>query len=162
MKQTLSFFIIVLSLLSCKSHKDVSRSLVTETKGESFVTVSDTSVAHRETLHKADAEKQEDRLAYSKQTNFGDDNNVVSTTERVIIYTSNWKFNSQLDEIKREDLKYSAATLTIDTTSTVVQEKEKETADSRLIQGWEWLYVVVGAIIILGLIAIYIKKRVIV
>ena len=159
MKHILIILAIFMLASSCKSHRDVSRSVVSQTRGESLVTVNDSSRTHLETSLKTDSEKQEDRLEYRKHTEFGADSNVVSTTESVIIYLSNFKFNSKLDQIKRDDFKYSAATHITDTMSTSLSEDIQETADSRLIQGWEWMFVMIGAAIVILLILMYLKRK---
>ena len=159
MKQTLFFFIIVLSLLSCKSQRDVSRSSINQTRGESLVTVVDTTQTHLEASHKVDAAKQEDRMEYSKTTEFGNDNNVESITERYILLFSKLYFKGQLDAIKREDFRYNATVAVSDTTSIVVDEKTKEKTDNRLIQGWEWMFVMIGVAIVILLIVIYLNRK---
>lgn len=160
MKHILIILAIFMLASSCKSHRDVSRSVVSQTRGESLVTVNDSSRTQLETSLKTDGEKQEDRLEYRKHTEFGADSNVVSTTESVIIYLSNFKFNSKLDQIKRDDFKYSAATHITDTTSASLDEDIQETADSRLIQGWEWAVVIFAiAVVLVILYFVFIKRR---
>lgn len=152
---------LVFFLLSCKSQKDVSRSSINQTRGESLVSIVDTTQTHLEASHKVDAAKQEDRLEYSKTTEFGNDNNVESITERYILLFSKLDFKGQLDAIKREDFRYSATVAVSDTTSIVVDEKTKEKTDNRLIQGWEWLYVILGTSIVIVVILIYVKRIVV-
>lgn len=161
MKQiSLYLSLMLLLLFSCKSHRDVSLRTIDNTRGESLVTTNDSLKTHLETSLKTEGDKQEDRVEYSKQTNFGDDNNVVSTTERIVIYASNFKFNRQLDQIKAADFKYSGSTQTSNTSDRQLNEDIKETSDSRLIQGWEWLYVIIGTSIVIAVILMYIKRRV--
>ncbi len=152
---------LVFFLLSCKSQKDVSRSSINQTRGESLVSIVDTTQTHLEASHKVDAAKQEDRLEYSKTTEFGNDNNVESITERYILLFSKLDFKAQLDAIKREDFRYNATVAVSDTTSIVVDEKTKEKTDNRLIQGWEWLYVILGTSIVIVVILIYVKRIVV-
>lgn len=152
---------LVFFLLSCKSQKDVSRSSINQTRGESLVSIVDTTQTHLEASHKVDAAKQEDRLEYSKTTEFGNDNNVESITERYILLFSKLDFKGQLDAIKREDFRYNATVAVSDTTSIVVDEKTKEKTDNRLIQGWEWLYVILGASIVIAVILMYVKRIVV-
>ena len=154
-----AFFVFF--LLSCKSQKDVSRSSINQTRGESLVSIVDTTQTHLETSHKVDAAKQEDRLEYSKTTEFGNDNNVESITERYILLFSKLYFKGQLDAIKREDFRYNATVAVSDTTSIVVDEKTKEKTDNRLIQGWEWLYVILGTSIVIVVILMYVKRIVV-
>lgn len=150
MKHTLIFIMITLFMLSCKSHKDVSRSVVSQSRGESLVTVNDSSQTHRETSLKSEAITKEETNTYRKETDFDTLGNVTKVIETFNFINLQVDFKSQLDQIKREDFKYHAATLTTDTTSTVTEEKEKERTDSRLIQGWEWLLVIVGIIAFAG------------
>lgn len=151
----------VFFLLSCKSQKDVSRSSINQTRGESLVSIVDTTQTHLEASHKVDAAKQEGRLEYSKTTEFGNDNNVESITERYILLFSKLDFKAQLDAIKREDFRYNATVAVSDTTSIVVDEKTKEKTDNRLIQGWEWLYVILGTSIVIVVILMYVKRIVV-
>lgn len=150
MKQTLFFIIIVFSLNSCKSQRDVSRSVVAQTRGESLVTVNDTSKTHLETLLNSEVTRKEKTNTYKKETYLDSMGNMTKMIETLSFINLQVDFKSQLNQLKREDFKYSAATQTTDTTSTVVQEKEKETSDSRPIQGWDWLLVIVGIIAFAG------------
>lgn len=150
---------LVFFLLSCKSQKDVSRSSINQTRGESLVSIVDTTQTHLEASHKVDAAKQEDRMEYSKTTEFGNDNNVESITERYILLFSKLDFKAQLDAIKREDFRYNATVSVIDTTSMVVDEQLSEVSDNRLVQGHEWLYIIIGVLIFITLAIIYLKKR---
>lgn len=152
-----AFFVFF--LLSCKSQKDVSRSSINQTRGESLVSIVDTMQTHLEASHKVDAAKQEDRLEYSKTTEFGNDNNVESITERYLLLFSKLDFKSQLEQIKREDFRYNATVSVIDTTSMVVDEQLSEVSDNRLVQGHEWLYIIIGVLIFITLAIIYLKKR---
>lgn len=159
--KTYTFIIasMLLLLFSCKSHRDVSLRSIDNTRDESLVTVNDSLKTHLETSLKTDSEQQEDRVEYSKQTNFGTDSNVVSTTERIVIYVSNLKFNSQLDQIKTEDFKYNGSTQATNVADSQLTEDIKETSDSRLIQGWEWAIVIAAIALIIALVIIYFKRR---
>ena len=158
-KNILFLFIIVFVLPSCKSHRDVSRSVVGETRAESLVTVNDSSKTHRETSLKSEATKLEERTEYSKRTEFGNDNNVVSTTERVVIYASNLKFNSQLDNLKRDDFKYNGSTQSTNTTDSQLNEDVKETSDSRPIQGKEWVWIILTSVVAIVIMRLIVIKK---
>ena len=159
MKQTLFFIIIVFSLNSCKSQRDVSRRVDTQSRGESLVTVNDTSKTHLETLLNSEVTTSKETNSYKKETYLDSMGNVTKMIETLSFINLQVDFKSQLDQLKREDFKYSATTLTTDTTSTIVQEKEKETADSRLIQGWEWAVVIFIGSLVLFLTVITIKSK---
>ena len=152
---------LMLLLLSCKSQKDVSHTINSATRDESLVVIVDTTQTHLETSHNVDGTQQEDRVEYSKTTNYGSDNNVSSITERYIYLVSKLDFKSQWDTIKREDFRYTATVATSDTTSTVIDHQLIERSDGRLVQGWEWLYVIIGIAIVLVIVVILLKRRII-
>jgi len=85
----------------------------------------------------------------------------VSITERYLLLFSKLDFKGQLDAIKREDFRYNATVAVSDTSSIVVDEKTKKKTDNRLIQGWEWLYVILGTSIVIALILMYVKRIVV-
>lgn len=151
---------MLLLLPSCKSHRDVSRSVVAQTRGESLVTVSDSSRTHLETSLTQEKKTTEETSSYIKQTDFDTEGKITKVTETFNLINLQVDFNSQLDQIKREDFKYNSATQTTDTTSTIVQEKEKETTDSRLIQGAEWAIIIITVVgIVIGLYMFYFNRR---
>lgn len=160
MKQTLFFIIIVFSLISCKSQRDVSRRVDTQSRGESLVTVNDTSKTHLETLLNSEVTTSKETNRYKKETYLDSMGNVTKMIETLSFINLQVDFKSQLDQLKREDFKYSASILTTDTTSTVMEEKEKEKTDSRLIQGWEWAVVIFAiAVVLVILYFVFIKRR---
>ena len=160
MKQTLFFIIIVFSLISCKSQRDVSRRVDTQSRGESLVTVNDTSKTHLETLLNSEVTTNKETNTYKKETYLDSMGNVTKMIETLSFINLQVDFKSQLDQLKREDFKYSATTLTTDTTSTVMEEKEKEKTDSRLIQGWEWGAIAFGIIASLFILVTIYRNRI--
>ena len=160
MKQTLFFIIIVLSLFSCKSQRDVSRRVDTQSRGESLVTVNDTSKTHLETLLNSEVTTSKETNSYKKETYLDSMGNMTKMIETLSFINLQVDFKSQLDQLKREDFKYSATTLTTDTTSTVMEEKEKEKTDSRLIQGWEWGAIAFGIIASLFILVTIYRNRI--
>ena len=160
MKQTLFFIIIVFSLISCKSQRDVSRRVDTQSRGESLVTVNDTSKTHLETLLNSEVTRKEKTNTYKKETYLDSMGNMTKMIETLSFINLQVDFKSQLDQLKREDFKYSATTLTTDTTSTVMEEKEKEKTDSRLIQGWEWGAIAFGIIASLFILVTIYRNRI--
>lgn len=160
MKQTLFFIIIVFSLISCKSQRDVSRSVVSQTRGESLVTVNDTSKTHLETLLNSEVTTNKETNTYKKETYLDSMGNVTKMIETLSFINLQVDFKSQLDQLKREDFKYSATTLTTDTASTVMEEQEKETTDSRFFQGWEFGLTMLILIYGVAIFMIIYRKRI--
>lgn len=147
-------------LLSCKSHKDVSRSVVAQTRGESLATVNDSLRTHLETSLTQEKKTKEETSNYIKQTDFDTEGKITKVTETFNLINLQVDFKSQLDQLKREDFKYNSATQTTDTASTIVQEKEKETKDSRPIQGAEWAIIILTVVgIVIGLYMFYFNRR---
>lgn len=154
------FFSMLLLLSSCKSHRDVSRSVVAQTRGESLATVNDSSRTHLETSLTQGKKTKEETSSYIKQTDFDTEGKITKVTETFNLINLQVDFNSQLDQIKREDFKYNSATQTTDTASTIVQEKEKETSDSRPIQGAEWAIIILTIVsVAIGLYMLYFNRR---
>lgn len=151
---------MLLLFFSCKSHRNVSRSAVNQTRTQSIITTTDSSTTHRETSLDSEAVKKEETNTYTIRTEFGPDNNVASITETWNNINLQIDFKSQLDEIKREDLKLIKITQTTDTASTVIKEVIDETTDGRLIQGWEWAIIILTiAGIAVGLYALYFNRK---
>lgn len=149
MKKLTLIFISAFLLLSCKSHKDVSRNVVSERKVETYAITNDSSKTHRETLLDSEETIKEETNTFTRITEFGPDNNVASITETWNNINLQVDFKSRLNEIKREELTYRGATQIIDTTSQVINEVMKETKDSRPVQGVEWMWVMIAAIVII-------------
>ncbi len=121
--------------------------------------VNDSSRTHLETSLTQGKKTKEETSSYIKQTDFDTEGKITKVTETFNLINLQVDFNSQLDQIKREDFKYNSATQTTDTTSTIVQEKEKETIDSRPIQGWEWAVVIFIGSLVIYLTVITIKSK---
>ena len=137
----------MLLLLSCKSHKDVSRNVVSEQKVETFTITTDSSMTHRETSLDSEATKREDTNTYTIRTEFDPNNNVVSITETWNNINLQVDFRSRLDEIKREDVKLINVTQTTDTASTVIKEVINETTETGRSSLYMWLIIAAIAII---------------
>lgn len=144
------YIIAVILMVSCRTTSELSRSTVEEKRTHQTTQVMDTSKVVTGTSINIHGKKQENTSSYSKQTNFGKDSSVVSIIETWTNINLQVDFSGLFDEIKKEDFKYIATTITSDTTKINVDEQLNQGSDSRMIQGgeWGWIMLAIGIIII--------------
>lgn len=162
MKPYTVIFVSVLFLLfsSCKSQKDVSRSVISQTRGESLVTINDSIKTHREALHDSETVAKEEVNSYTLHTVFAPDNNIVSTTETWSNINLKVDLRSRVNELKFEELSYASTIQTNDTTSLTLTERATEKRDSRPVQGVEWFIIIMTlAVVVMGLYMFYFNRR---
>lgn len=147
---------MLLLLFSCKSHRDVSRSVTNQTRGESLVTVNDSSKTHLETSLEKDLKKQEESNSYKREREYDSEGNLTKDTETYNNLKVDFDFQSRLNEISAGDFKYSGSTQSSNNSDSQLNEDIEESTDSRLIQGWEWAIVILTIVgVTVGLIGAY-------
>ena len=157
---TLILASMLLLLFSCKSHKDVSRSVTNQTRGESLVTVNDSSKTHLETSLEKDLKKQEESNAYKREREYYSEGNLTKDTETYNNLKVDFDFQSRLNEITAGDFKYSGSTQSSNTSDNQLIEDIEESTDSRLIQGQEWAIIILTIVgVAIGLYMFYFNRR---
>jgi hypothetical protein len=152
-------FACILILHGCKSRKEVTRAVTDQKRIERTETAVDTSRAvgsSQETLKRETSESEE---IYSRTQHFDSLGNVRTIQE---VWRRIGRFELDLFERSGSYLSLngmSTVTSDRDSSTVVTDERQDLRTDSRPVQGFEWLWAIVGVgIIIFIVIAIAIKK----
>lgn len=152
-------FACILISLGCKSRKEVTRTVTDQKRIERTETAVDTSRAvgsDQETLKRETSESEE---IYSRTQHFDSLGNVRTIQE---VWRRIGRIELDLFERSGSYLSLngmSTVTSDQDSSTVVIDERQDLRTDSRPVQGFEWLWAIVGVgIIIFIVIAIAIKK----
>lgn len=149
---------MLLLLFSCKSQKDVLRSLDSQSRGESLATVTDTSQIHLETSQELNIKGQKKDNSYQKETEFDKDGNISKITETYLNIKFDFDFTNQDELLKTDNFSITGTVKTSSDSDSRI--KDKSSSDSRLVQGWEWAIVLLSiALIIIILLTVYFKRK---
>jgi hypothetical protein len=151
---------IVFSLAGCKARKSVARSVVVESTVERVETTTDTSRITLKTELNIQTQEATQDNTFIRTTEFDSTGTVIRSIRE------EWRDvrSAQLSVLDRQE-----DYLSITGTSTFVSERDstvsttieisKTETDSRLIQGVEWLWIVIGIKLILIIVLLFYAQK---
>lgn len=149
----------ILILFGCKSRQKITRSVTDQTRIERTETAVDTSRTIGSTQETLSRETGESEEIYSRTQHFDSLGNIRTIQETW------WRIGRFELALRQGSGSYlslngmSTVTSDRDSTTVVTNERQDIRTDSRPVQGIEWIWIIVGAgIVIFVLIAIAIKK----
>lgn len=149
----------ILILFGCKSRQEITRSVTDQTRIERTETAVDTSRTIGSTQETLSRETGESEEIYSRTQHFDSLGNIRTIQETW------WRIGRFELALRQGSGSYlslngmSTVTSDRDSTTVVTNERQDIRTDSRPVQGIEWIWIIVGAgIVIFVLIAIAIKK----
>ena len=157
MKKIIPILLILISLSSCKTKRNIIKENDTKVATTQVITTNDTTKWIREILD-----------IINKQIVYKDKSSSTTITNDTITTTTTHQKNDieltiivdiAKDETIKEDknINLTDSTTTINTSN--VKEDVKDVKDTRLIQGVEWVYVIFTAMVVIGLIVVLVIYR---
>jgi len=152
-------FVCIIILSGCKSRQEITRSVIDQTRLERTETAVDTSRMIGSTQETLSRETGESDEIYSRTQHFDSLGNIRTIQET-------WRRIGRFELALRQGSGsyislngMSSVTRDRDSTTVVTNERQDFQNDSRPVQGIEWIWIIVGAgIIIFLFIAIAIKN----
>ena len=157
MKKIIPILLILISLSSCKTKRNIIKENDTKVATTQVVTSNDTTKWIREILDIIN--KQIVYKDKSSSTTITNDTITTTTTHQKNDIELTIRVDIAKDETIKEDknINLTDSTTTINTSN--VKEDVKDVKDTRLIQGIEWVYVIFTTMVVIGLIVVLVIYR---
>lgn len=149
----------LVSFVGCKTTKNMERNERTEQSAKQVKLAIDKSITAKEAGSKISIETNQDIREFNRTTHFDSTGNIssVSETWREVGRSELAVLNDSSRTVFMSDKNDS--TSFIDKSETQFQQKEVASADSRPVQGIEWMWVIFGVGLIAAvLIIVFIRK----
>jgi len=166
--------VLLLSFFSCKSSKEAQRDVEINTAAE-IVEVKDTDV--EETKEIKQTESTESNISETKESETSTwwEKTIFSPDEKVQSFerggsaskeleTKTAQINTLLEIVENQEIsiKLRDSIISMQNERIKFLESEEKKTDTRPVQGIEWLWIIIGIILVVGLIYLYTTRKMIV
>ena len=160
---TLRIFIVAclfgLLLVACKSKKHITTDIDTQTGTVRIERVVDTTRTVETATERSDVSGSEVEQSYTRTTEY-DTSGVVRRVQE------EWRDRQRADVALRDKLQETVSVTgrdalieVRDSSRTVSNEEKRSDVDTRPVQGIEWLWVIIGLVVVLGIVGLIIYRR---
>ena len=152
-------FVCLLFQSSCKSHKEITRTVTDQTRVEQIETAIDTTrtlVNDQENV-KRQSDESEEIYTRTKQYDSLGNIRTIQETWRAIGRTELALHERSGSYISLNGM--STITAISDSSTLVINDQENSSTDTRPLQGTEWIWAIIGAGLLLFIIIMFVIKR---
>lgn len=168
MKKIIPIIILISLLSSCKTKRNIIKDSDTKVATTQVIQSNDTTkwireildIINKQIVYKDKSSSTTTTTLIGSTENSSDNDTITTTTTH---QKNDIELTIRVDIAKDETIKEQKDVHLTDSTTTIntskVKEDVKETKDTRLIQGVEWVYVIFTSMVVIGLIVALLAYR---